>query len=145
MKSDSLGKIPAHYAKHYRRDAEQELAYFRRLRTEQDVISRAALAQLPSGKRHPHQRRLPHVALQKSRRLLLKNLSSLREAESFDELHEMVNGIIRPIPRIGELAVYDISLWVGARFGLEPAKVYLHAGTRKGARALGLDWKRDSL
>ena len=145
MKSDRLSKIPAHYAEHYRRDAERELAYFRRLRTDEDVISRAALARLPTGKRHSHQRRLPQVALKESQRRLLKNVSSLREAMSFDELLEMVDGIIRPIPHIGELAIYDTSLRVGARFGLEPwTKVYLHAGTRKGARALGLEWKRDA-
>jgi hypothetical protein len=145
MKFSQLNKIPAHYARHYRRDAERELAYFRRLRTDQDVISRAALAQLPTGKRHSHQRRLPDVALEESRRRLLKNLPSLREAESFDELFEMVDRIIGPIYRIGELAIYDTSLRVGARFGLEPTKVYLHAGTRKGAKALGLDWKKDAL
>ena len=26
-----------------------------------------------------------------------------------------------------------------------PERVYLHRGTRKGARALGLDWRADSL
>jgi hypothetical protein len=46
--------------------------------------------------------------------------------------------MIRPIPGIGELAVYDTALRIGARLGLEPAKVYLHAGTRAGAKALGL-------
>lgn len=50
--------------------------------------------------------------------------------------------LIRPIPKIGELTVYDTALRVGARFGLEPSRVYVHAGTRDGARALGFDGHR---
>ena len=44
---------------------------------------------------------------------------------------------------IGRLMVYDTSLRVGARLHLLPDRVYLHAGTRVGARALGLDWRAD--
>ncbi len=35
--------------------------------------------------------------------------------------------------------VYDTAIRIGARFDLEPVKVYVHAGTRDGVRALGLD------
>ena len=40
---------------------------------------------------------------------------------------------------MGELVVYDTALRIGARFGLEPEKVYVHRGTREGVRKLGLD------
>jgi hypothetical protein len=145
VKSDRLAAIAADYAKRHRRHAERELAYFRILRTDESAISRAALAQLPSGRRHPHQYRLPHAALEESRRRLLDHLPALREAESFDELFEMIAVTIGPIPGIGELAVYDTALRVGARFGLEPTKIYLHAGTRQGAKALGLDRRGDTI
>jgi hypothetical protein len=49
------------------------------------------------------------------------------------------------IERFGELAVYDTSLRLGAWLKKSPTLVYLHAGTRKGARALGLDVKRGYL
>jgi hypothetical protein len=39
---------------------------------------------------------------------------------------------------IGPLAVYDITQRIGRYLGLEPEDVYLHRGTREGARALGL-------
>jgi hypothetical protein len=58
---------------------------------------------------------------------------------SFDELFDLVNALIRPIPKIGELAVYDTAFRIGARFGLEHERVYVHAGTHEGARALGFD------
>jgi len=46
---------------------------------------------------------------------------------------------------VGELTVYDVSLRVGARFGLAPAEVYLHRGTREGAVALGLNGRRNTI
>jgi hypothetical protein len=101
-------------------------------------VIRAALAQLPNGKRHPHQRRVPRESLEESRRRLIQNLPSLKRVPTFDELFQLIDTLIRPISKVGELTVYDTSLRIGARLGLEPAKVYLHAGTRQGARALGL-------
>jgi hypothetical protein len=40
---------------------------------------------------------------------------------------------------IGELYVYDTALRIGVNLGVFPKEVYLHAGTRVGARKLGLD------
>jgi hypothetical protein len=57
----------------------------------------------------------------------------------FDALHALVLRLIDPIPRIAELTVYDTSLRIGAKLGLYPRTVYLHRGSRDGARALGLD------
>jgi hypothetical protein len=46
---------------------------------------------------------------------------------------------------MGELVVYDTALRIGARFGLEPEKVYVHRGTRDGVRKLGLDARRETI
>jgi hypothetical protein len=70
------------------------------------------------------------------RRLLGVELSRLRR---FHELHSKVLDTIGPIRGIGELMVYDTSLRIGARLELSPDFIYLHAGTRVGARELGLD------
>jgi hypothetical protein len=143
--SDQLRAIAADYQQYHRRPAAKELRHFRMLRTDQEAISKAALAQLPTGKRHPHQYRIPLAALQESERRLLGNLPVLRQAKSFDHLFELVAAIIQPIRGIGELAVYDTAVRVGARFECEPTKVYLHAGTRLGAKALGLVWRNATL
>jgi hypothetical protein len=108
-------------------------------------VSQAALARLPGGGKHDHQRRIHPSALEESKRRLLTNVPRLRSCETFDELHDLINGIIRPIPKIGELAVYDTALRIGARFGLEPEKVYVHAGTRDGAWALGFVRRRRTI
>lgn len=136
----------AHYLARHRARAARELDYFSRVvRSDAEAVSRAALAQLPSGKRHPHQYRIPKRALEESRQVLLANLPALRQATSFDELIALVGALTEPIPGIGQLAVYDTTLRIGARFGLEPSRVYLHAGTRDGARALGFDGRRANI
>jgi hypothetical protein len=145
MEFDRLRTIAADYQQRHRRPAAKELRHFRILRTDEEAISKAALAQLPTGKRPPHQYRIPPAALQESERRLLGNLAGLRQAESFDHLFELIAAIIQPIRDIGELAGYNTAVRVGARFGLEPSKVYLHAGTRLGAKALGLVWRKAAI
>jgi hypothetical protein len=135
----NLRALVAEYKRDYRRDAADELDDFRRSnRTDEDAVSQAGLAQLPTGKRHPHQYRVPPASLQESRRRLLRQLPKLRTASSFDELFGQVSRAIGDIYRVGELAIYDTALKIGVRFGLEPDVVYLHRGTREGARNLGL-------
>ena len=130
------------YIEHIRPKMERELRYFQILRTDEEAVTLAAIAQLPNGKRHWHQRRIPRAALEQSRERLLANLPALRASTSFDELIDLIAALIQSIPKIGELAVYDTSLRIGARFGLEPTRVYVHAGTRVGARALHFDGRQ---
>jgi hypothetical protein len=136
MSRAELERAVASYVTEYRRQAARELEYVRRLRSDEDAVSEAALARLPSGKRHPHQYRIPLKALEESRHRLVRNIQLLKGAGSFDALFELVREIIGPIRGIGELAVYDTAVRIGARFGLEPERVYLHCGTREGAKML---------
>ena len=50
-------------------------------------------------------------------------------------IHEAISGL----SGIGEVMVYDTAHRIGSYLGLEPEYVYLHAGTRVGAVALGFD------
>ncbi len=132
------------YAAWGRRGANVELEHFRRQPTLEDAISEAALARF-RGKKLDHQRRVPVAVLERSRRVLLANAKRLAEANSFDELFAEVEERIAPIHGIGELTVYDTALRIGAYLGHSPAKVYLHAGTREGAKRLGLDVRGKTL
>ena len=61
---------------------------------------------------------------------------------TFDELYEQVAVALRPIRGIGLLTIYDTAHRIGAFLHLSPEQVYLHAGVRTGAKALGLgDWR----
>ena len=56
-----------------------------------------------------------------------------------------VDNTIRNIRGIGTLTIYDISLRIGAKLGLYPKAVYLHGGVISGAKALGLNYRQESI
>ena len=105
------------------------------------TIRLAALAVNCNGKRYSHQRRLSKAALEQARDILLKNEKAMETCRNFDDLFTLFEQLLIPIKGIGNLYVYDTALRIGAKMGLLPRRVYLHAGTRVGAIALGLDGK----
>lgn len=44
-----------------------------------------------------------------------------------------------PTPGIGPLYIYDVSTFIGAYLNLAPVKIFLHAGARAGAEAIGIN------
>jgi hypothetical protein len=114
-------------------------------RSLREAIEYAALAKLPDGKRHPHQYRLKRAVLAKAERRLQACAARLRRCGSFAKLYELVKEEIGGIRGIGPLTVYDVANGIGAQLGLGPELVYLHAGTAVGAKALGLDHRRESI
>lgn len=103
------------------------------------AIHHAALAIDRRGKRFSHQCRIPIDALQRAKALLGGEAARLGESRTFHELHAFLAKTLKSVRGLGELYVYDSGLRIGAFLGLAPSHVYLHAGTRTGARALGLD------
>jgi hypothetical protein len=90
------------------------------------------------GKRHAHQRRIPRALLEHVEAKLQAIRRKLSNAADFAALHRLVDEEIGSIKGIGALAVYDIAHRIGAYFEKAPERVYLHAGVRVGARALGI-------
>jgi hypothetical protein len=123
------------YIRDHRDAGQDERRFYASQSSLADAVEAAALCELPDGKRHPHQRRIPGRVLRQAATALTNAGFAV---DTFDELHEVVRTTIGPLRGIGELAVYDIAYRIGAHLGLEPDEVYLHAGTREGARALGL-------
>jgi hypothetical protein len=56
-----------------------------------------------------------------------------------------VKKTVSRIPDLGELYYYDTALHIGAKLGLMPVKVYLHAGTKDGARRLKLSCRNKTI
>ena len=90
-----------------------------------------------STKRYSHQRRIKRAAIQESLAILSRLEGRIRSCADFSSLFKLVKDELADVPGIGELYVYDTALCIGAK-GVLPEKVYLHAGTRSGARNLGL-------
>jgi hypothetical protein len=136
--SMTFDEIVAAYIRDYRQNARAEMRLFRILRTPSSAIRIAALCELPSGKRHPHQRRIPKPVLENAEARLQAIGRTLANVADFSALHRLVRDEIGSIRGIGALTVYDIAHRIGAHFGKVPRLVYLHAGTRTGARAFNI-------
>ncbi|MDD2694296.1 MAG: hypothetical protein PHD58_00035 [Anaerolineales bacterium] len=141
----SYKSIVRTYISQIRPRAKAELGWFREQPTLNSAIGLASLAINSQGKRYSHQRRLKKANLQRAKLTLLANSRNLKECREFEELFKVIEMLLEPISGIGELYVYDTALRIGAKLGLLPKKVYLHAGTRAGAKALGFDGKARAL
>jgi hypothetical protein len=134
----TLDEIVSDYIREYRDDALEEMRFFEIQRSPSAAIRKAALCELPSGKRHPHQHRIPGALLEQVEARLQGIGRKLARAADFVALHRAVDDGIGGIKGIGALTVYDIAHRIGAHFKKSPDRVYLHAGTRTGARAFNI-------
>lgn len=99
-----------------------------------DAIHFAALSINMNGKKHPHQYRLQRRHLRSLERNLLRSQIQISNAQDFDMLYRIVEGC--RTKGIGDLAIYDTAVRIGAYLGLIPRRIYLHAGTKVGAKKL---------
>lgn len=126
----------------YRAGERDELAFFKECSLEQ-ALEVAALAKDSRGKRFSHQRRLTQESLQQGKQAIMLMVGAFQKAESFEEILKTVRGITSQVHGLGELYAYDTALRISAKTGHEPKHVYLHAGTRVGAKRLGIQTSRD--
>jgi hypothetical protein len=140
----ALSDVIDDYIRGHRVPAAAEMAYFRD-ESFPVAIEYAALYKLADGHRHPHSYRRKLEALEESYRRLQAVAGEMRKCSSFEALHDLIEREIGGIHDIGPLTIYDVATRIGAHLQFEPEKVYLHSGTKKGARALGLGRRRKTL
>src|ERR1700683_1566062 len=133
-----LKAIARTYIRKIRPRAQAELDWFIRQPTLREAIENAALARNSEGKRYAHQRRIKRASIQEAFAILSDASQRIEHSHDFAELFQLIDAVLEGVPGIGELYVYDAALRIGAKLNLFPKKVYLHAGTRRGARAWGL-------
>lgn len=124
---------------------EDQIAWFQQQPSLRVAIETAARAIDAWGRRFSHQFRIRRVAIREATTALLAIEQQLARAQSFDDVFESVTRQLQGVAWIGELFRYDTAFRIGAYLRLFPTRVYLHAGTRLGARALGLDYKKAAL
>lgn len=128
-----------HYKKVHRPRAKVEVAWFKSQPDLAAAVDTAAKATNSQGKRYAHQCRIRKVAMRKALAALRDAVAKIEKVEDFDELYATVHSAVGAIDGIGDLYVYDAAFRIGAYLSLAPRRVYLHAGTRAGARTLGLN------
>ena len=135
---DNLPQLVRTYKQTCRPRHQSHLDFYRSLETLEEAIKRAAQATGEDSKINAHQRRVGRVILGKASTKLLRKAGEIESCTGFHDLIELIERVTAKIDRFGELAVYDTSLRIGSWLDLLPERVYIHAGTRKGAKALGL-------
>jgi hypothetical protein len=133
------------YIREIRPHAQGEIDWFVQQPSLSAAIEKAALATNSHGKRYSHQCRVKKIALKRALNILLDNERAIKKVKNFDDLFKVISGAVSSIPGIGELYIYDTALRIGAKLNLFPTAIYLHAGTRAGARALGLNDRATTL
>ena len=137
----NLDVIVRKYIEKVRPLAQDELDWFRSQSSLSTAVKKAGLAINRKNKRYSHQRRIRKGILPLAENILTSNLKAIDRCSNFDELFNLIDDLLRFVDGIGELYIYDTSLRIGAKLNLLPEKVYLHTGTRDGAKALGFDSK----
>lgn len=132
-----MKKIISDYMKNHKKGENAERDFFKSCKTLEEAVSYAALARDNESK-FSHQYRISNDALEDSRIILLKEIEKISKVRTFHELFELINSLIRPIHGIGDLVIYDTALRIGIKLGIKPEYIYLHAGTKEGAKNLGL-------
>lgn len=138
----SLKSIVRLYRAQFGARCDDELDYFREMPSLKSAIHNAAQAINQRKGRFGHQCRLRSRSLQQGENVLLAEMECLRSCRTFHELHALLRKLLLPVRGLGDLYAYDTALRLGAFLGLMPNLVYLHAGTKSGARALGMDVSR---
>ncbi|HAS83753.1 MAG TPA: hypothetical protein DCS43_14050 [Verrucomicrobia bacterium] len=113
-----------------------ELASFCKPEALLDAVKLAAASRNDAGKKLKHQWRIKDTTLDEAKIAIAKNVALIKKCKSFDEIHDLVTMLCKPIKGVRKLYCYDVSLRISAKLNLLPAKVYLHNGVIKGAMAL---------
>jgi hypothetical protein len=83
---------------------------------------------------HNHQKRVGRRTLNEFAEHLCTFKRQIAKAKNFDDLYGIVEGA--RIEGIGRLVIYDTAHRIGFFRNIFPEKIYLHSGTRKGAKNL---------
>jgi hypothetical protein len=137
----NIGEIVDRYILEYRDKHEREMNFYRRDHLSlRNAVNFAARCVGISGK-HPHQWRLTEKTLNNAASALEPELKAIRKCGDFESLMSLLEDKLGNVWGIGELTTYDIAHRIGAHLGFDPELIYLHRGTRDGAKVLGIDGK----
>ncbi len=126
------------YKYNYSKTAAEEIKEFKEIKDITEAITNAATTMV-GGKRHPHHYRKSKKTLGEAKIILIKEAYKISRINSFDKLHELIIDLLKDVPNIGPLYYYDTAFLIGAHLDKLPEKIYLHAGTKKGAKNMGIN------
>lgn len=106
--------------------------------TWEQAVERAWKSRFRNGKMHGHQCRVANK-LADGLQVALADGVKPEDLQDFQSLYNWVKSVVRRVNGLGPTTAYDVARRLGAWLNLEPAVVYLHAGTASGARKFGVE------
>lgn len=139
-KRGNLRQLVEEYLTERKCECEDELKRFRKRSLEATI--RMAAGSRIRGKKLKHQWRIPDSVLHAVAERLVRASAKIKRCRDFEQLLQIVTE--NSIRGFGKLACYDTAHRIGAHCALKlaPNRVYLHCGTRLGAKWLGIDARR---
>lgn len=138
----NLKEIVDAYLEDYKDNVEYEIKEIKKAPFD-EVLEQVGRGKFLDGVHLDHLKRLPMEALQRALSILIKYRKQIKSCKNFCELFELIHKEIeREVYGIGEMYTYDISFYLSVNLGFKPKYVYLHKGTKIGARKLGLNVNR---
>lgn len=132
-----LVNIIRDYKKRKQNDPDSWVEHAKNQKNLSAAIKVSALSVNERGKRNPHQRfatRWIPTALNDFASELSKFEVEIKKAKTFDQIHDIVSKV--KIKGISDLAIYDTAMRIGMYREIPPDKIFLHAGTRRGAEKI---------
>jgi len=121
-----------------------DLVWYRQMPSLSEAIKHAALCELRGGVRHPHQRHIRKEVLE----AVAGRLAAVRRLDRARDFEEVLWHVTKACSGLCGLSAqtrYDIAFRIGLYLKKLPRRVHLHAGTREGAKILGLPQTQESL
>jgi hypothetical protein len=133
------------YDEHHSSNGREEIRWFQSQPSLKAAINTATRAVDANEKRYDHQFLIWRSSIPQATAALLAAEAPIARIASFDDLLRLIEAQLRNIAGVGELYYYDTAFRIGAYLGWYPTHIYLHRGTRVGARALTRDYRKDAL
>ena len=133
------------YLNDHRKCNKLSIISLKKMKNLDEVIHYSALAIDSNGKRSDHHRRRKKGQLELSKKILLDNKVKIASCKDFHTLICLLQNLLSDVNDLGVLYYYDTALEIGFYLNLFPKFIYLHSGTREGARNLGLNYRKEYL
>jgi hypothetical protein len=128
------------YISENKQNQDNQLDYYKNLPSLTETIDKATKAVFEGGYKLEHQWHIDDKILGHVAENLKKREKEIQKSSCFERIIEIVND--ESILGFGPLAKYDTALRIASKLGIQPTKVYLHRGTRIGAKAIGINIRK---
>lgn len=142
MGHEELENLVREYKSGYRNQLLSHLDFYKSLESLDEVLESAPAGRDLNNDKHKHQWRITDSALESTRGHLLRHKTQFLNCTNFEDVRRQVGQC--KVAGFGKLAVYDTALRISAYLNnFMPEYIYLHCGTKEGARNLGVGYNRE--